>query len=278
MKLDQEHRFGLMTRFRRAAENIIAISSALPRDVLDDTEGIDAYKAIGLLLKQLQIRLGSVTEETTASSQAYRLVHHRHVAERTITPAGTPLTVSAAPSPMATPLTSPLGSPSASRATTPDPDFQTFNNASDLEAMYGTGPIATPSKNVSLAPTPATPATPRGPPSPADTDTESEPEIWEYRGNLLTRSALSLVMRQEALAKADSSGQYAGEVSWDDVRNAWIPKWAEKLKEEDVAEEEIPTTNPAEYKVKRKDAWGNTIGWREGGMFYVDDPSFDTAP
>lgn len=66
---------------------------------------------------------------------------------------------------------------------------------------------------------------------------------------------------------ADSSGQYAGEVSWDDLRNCWIPKWAEKLKEEDVAEGEIGDNNPNGYKVKKKDAWGNRIGWYEGRMY-----------
>jgi hypothetical protein len=76
---------------------------------------------------------------------------------------------------------------------------------------------------------------------------------------------------------ADSSGQYRGEVSWDDVRNAWIPKWAVKLKPEDLAEGEVPTTNPADFKIKEEDAWGNKISWREDGrMFYVEDPVFPT--
>ncbi len=39
--------------FRRAAESIIAISAALPEDVLDDIEGSNAYSAIGDLLKQV---------------------------------------------------------------------------------------------------------------------------------------------------------------------------------------------------------------------------------
>ena len=272
----------LISRFRTAAENVIAISSALPRDTLDDQEGIDAYKAIGLLVKQLQVRLGPSTEPTVASTETSRPTRRHQTSDRSVAPVHTSVQVSAAPSPAGTPLMSPIATPSVSRSTsrtsTPDPDFQSINKASDLEALYGTGPISAPSKTVSLAPTPAVPGTPREPPSPADTDTESEPEIWEYKGNLLTRSALSLVMRQEALAKADSSGQYAGEVSWDDLRNAWVPKWAEKFKEEDMAEGEIPPTNPAEFKVKRKDAWGNTIGWRDGTMFYADEPKFDSAP
>jgi hypothetical protein len=73
-------------------------------------------------------------------------------------------------------------------------------------------------------------------------------------------------MRQEALAMADSSGQYAGEVSWDDVRQAWVPKWVEKVKESELVDGELPSTNPADFKVKRKDAWGNAIGWRDGRM------------
>lgn len=82
----------------------------------------------------------------------------------------------------------------------------------------------------------------------------------------MTHSALSLVLRQEQLALADSSGQYNGEVSWDDLRNAWIPNWAEKLREDDVREGEVPNTNPADYVVKRKDAFGNRVGWRNGVM------------
>jgi hypothetical protein len=66
---------------------------------------------------------------------------------------------------------------------------------------------------------------------------------------------------------ADSSGQYAGEVSWDELRNAWIPKWAEKLKIGDLAEGEVPNTNPADFKVKKRDAWGNKIGWYGGRMW-----------
>jgi hypothetical protein len=40
--------------FRRAAESIIAISSALPREELDDEEGRNAYRAIGVLVKQVR--------------------------------------------------------------------------------------------------------------------------------------------------------------------------------------------------------------------------------
>lgn len=104
------------------------------------------------------------------------------------------------------------------------------------------------------------------PPSPSVSEVSTEQELWEYRGQILTRSALSLVLRQETLALADSSGQYAGAVSWDDIRNAWIPRWAEKLGPGDVVEGEIPSTNPNDFKARRKDEWGNRIGWRDGQM------------
>jgi hypothetical protein len=68
------------------------------------------------------------------------------------------------------------------------------------------------------------------------------------------------------LATADSSGQYAGEVSFDDVRNAWIPKWAAKLRTQDLADGEVPDTNPANYTIRTEDEWGNKIGWWNGRM------------
>jgi hypothetical protein len=43
----------MMSRFRKAAESIVAMSSVLDRDLLDDEEGRQAYKAIGTLLKQV---------------------------------------------------------------------------------------------------------------------------------------------------------------------------------------------------------------------------------
>ena len=165
--------------------------------------------------------------------------------------------------PVVSPGISPALSPDTSRSSSPDADFQNIRAASDLQAQFGTGPIPTPSLPTTGTSGAATPAKP----VPASPISEtSEPEVWEYKGNMLTRSALSLVLRQERLAMADSSGQYAGEVSWDDVRNAWIPIWAEKLRPEDVADGELPSTNPADLRVARKDAWGNKIGWRDGRM------------
>lgn len=65
---------------------------------------------------------------------------------------------------------------------------------------------------------------------------------------------------------ADSSGQYAGEVEWDELRNCWIPIWAEKLRPGDLADGELGDTNPANFKERKRDAWGNKIGWYEGRM------------
>ena len=154
---------------------------------------------------------------------------------------------------------SPTPSPARSRPQTPtgdsDPNFQNYNSASDLQARYGTGPLP----GLSSTRKPA-------PPSPVSEKSEDEASIYEYRGVQLTGSALSLVQRQERLALADSSGQYTGDVSWDDLRQAWIPAWAQKLRAGDLAEGELPNTNPADYKVRRKDAWGNKIGWSGGRM------------
>jgi hypothetical protein len=84
-------------------------------------------------------------------------------------------------------------------------------------------------------------------------------------------------MRQEALAIADSSGQYAGEVSWDDLRKAWIPKNVVKAREKDLADGELPTLAPADYEVKAEDLFGNKIAWTyRGEMYYEDDdPKFE---
>jgi hypothetical protein len=175
--------------------------------------------------------------------------------------------VSANPSPAPSPAASidnvNSQNKSASQPPSSDPNFTSVNTTSDLQARFGTGPLP----GLSSIPTSRTRNDTTAPPSPAiSTAASSEQELWEYRDQLLTRSALSLVLRQEALAQADSSGQYAGEVSWDEIRNAWIPVWAEKLGKPDVAEGEVPDTNPAGFKVKRRDAWGNKVGWRNGIM------------
>lgn len=106
---------------------------------------------------------------------------------------------------------------------------------------------------------------------------DSSEEIWEYRGQFLTRSALDLVLRQETLAQADSSGQYAGEVSWDDLRCAWIPVWVKKLKLSDLVEGEIPDSSPAGFQERDTDAWGNKIGWYgpHKEMYYKEEPKWE---
>lgn len=88
---------------------------------------------------------------------------------------------------------------------------------------------------------------------------------------------MDLVQRQEALAIADSTGQYSGDVSWDDLRRAWIPKNILKLKETDLAPGEVPSTNPADFEVKAEDDFGNKIGWTDRHeMYYKDEiPKFE---
>jgi hypothetical protein len=144
----------------------------------------------------------------------------------------------------------------------PTPGYKAFS-ADSLTAMYGAGPQSAQTHGISDRPYAG--ALTSLPPSPASA-TSSQKSVFEYRGHRLTRSALDLVRRQEALAQADSSGQYAGEVSWDDLRNAWIPKWAAKLTPCDVADDGLPDTNPASYRERTTDDWGNKIGWYEGRM------------
>jgi hypothetical protein len=88
---------------------------------------------------------------------------------------------------------------------------------------------------------------------------------------------MDLVERQEALAIADSTGQYGADVSWDDLRRAWIPKNILKLKDTDLAPGEVPSTNPADFEVEVEDDFGNKIGWTDRyEMYYRDeDPKFE---
>ncbi|ORY35380.1 hypothetical protein BCR39DRAFT_509164 [Naematelia encephala] len=249
-----------LVTFRRAAESIIAIASALPRDELDDAFAREAYRAIGLLVKQLQARVDSTRRGTPASSDHLVSMPHGPVIE---SPA-----YSQTPSPIDSPISSPIVSPTVSDN---DSDSDTNYEALDTESLqrrYGTG-IKSPSSR---------PTSYSHSPSPASSDSES---VWEYKGHLVTRSALELLLVQEEqkklLAHADSSGQWSGEVTWDDLRSAWIPRWTEKLRPEDLAEGEVPSTNPADFKVKEKDQWGNKIEWKNGRMFYVEegDPTFE---
>ncbi|KAK8854924.1 hypothetical protein IAR55_003663 [Kwoniella newhampshirensis] len=262
--------------FRKATESIIPTSSAMPEDLLDDDGAQEAYDAIGVLVKQLQIRVATSIRPTPMTSVI------SIGSETTPTPLSLPSTplLSTNTSPISTPVTSPTPSvtSTSTSSTSTDPNFFSMN-ASDLETKYGTGvKTSTPlrglsSYNSTPAPTTINPT----PTSSASSDASDEEEVWEYREQLLTRSALDLVLRQEALAQADSSGQYAGEVSYDDLRKAWIPRWVQKLGVEDLAEDEIPDLTPAGFKPKTKDEWGNELGWygpyKE--MYYKEEPKFE---
>ncbi|WVR07380.1 hypothetical protein IAU60_004421 [Kwoniella sp. DSM 27419] len=179
---------------------------------------------------------------------------------------------------------SPPHSPVLSSSST-DPISPIYRNltTAQLRSAYGTGPLDPPPKQgtsplpgLSSYNQPRQPA-PTAPPSPSYSDWSTDPEIWEYRGHRLTGSALDLVLREEMLAQADSSGQYAGEVSWDDLRQTWIPKHVQKLKATNLAEGEVPDTTPAGFKVKTVDEWGNRIGWYgpHWEMYYVDEPQWE---
>lgn len=155
----------------------------------------------------------------------------------------------------------------------------------DLQTSFGTG-VSTPARplpglssfNATSTGIPAKPTpTPSSSPAASVAGTDSSEEIWEYRGQLLSPSALDLVLRQETLAQADSSGQYAGEVSWDDLRGTWIPIWVKKLKVSDLAEGEIPDSSPAGFQERDTDAWGNKIGWhgQHKEMYYKGEPKWE---
>ncbi|ODN92795.1 hypothetical protein L198_05590 [Cryptococcus wingfieldii CBS 7118] len=235
--------------FRRAAEEILAFSAGLDVGMLDDREAEDAYRVIGALLRQLQVRIQSSTLGTPSSSS--------------VASTSTPKPLTLPGTPVATPPISPVSSTPSSAG---DAVFKGMS-VKDLQDSFGTG-VTTPTPALpglssynapSSGPTAKPTPTPSSPAS--ATGSEESQEIWEYRGQLLTRSALDLVLRQEMLEQADSSGQYAGEVSWDDLRGAWIPKWAKKLKKSDLAEGEVPDSNPATFKEKDEDEWGNEIGF-----------------
>lgn len=237
----------------------------MPTDLVDDTEAHVAERAIKVLLKQLQVRVASSRPPSRAPTASLALVS------------------SGLPSPLPTPVGSPLASPYfsasptmssiSSGSQTPALEGGSFERIEGptLEERFGTGPMPSASNTpaTSAAGTPAGAATPKPPMSPVpegseDGDTE-EGSVWEYKGHLLTRSALDLVLRQEALAMADSSGQYVGDVSWDELRDTWIPAWARKLKPGDIPDGDVPDLDPANYVERNLDQWGNKIGWSEHG-------------
>ncbi|EIW67349.1 hypothetical protein TREMEDRAFT_33729 [Tremella mesenterica DSM 1558] len=228
-----------LTTFRKATESIIAILLSLPKAQIDDSLSHSALKYIEGLVKQLQLRVSS-----SRPSSVF-------------------------PSPSISPV-SPLSPVSPVSPLSPISETHEKLNGMSLQEKFGTGPISSPS-----GPTPqvqtANKVEGKGKgkeeeDSDSDSSSEEEQEIWEFEGNRYTRSALDLVLRYRSLALADSSGQYNGEVSWDDLREAWIPNWAEKLKVGDVAEGVIPDLNPANYQIKDHDAWGNKILWGDTGV------------
>ncbi|OCF37778.1 hypothetical protein I316_00002 [Kwoniella heveanensis BCC8398] len=258
--------------FRRGAESIIAIASALDRDLLEDKECLEAYKIIGVLVKQLQVRLASSVLPTPKPSVP-------------ATPSGlstpsldtpTPLTLPPTPTPKGSIPPSPSTTTLSSASTVSAPASPVFKamTTSELQSAYGTGQStpATSKPLPGLSSYNATPSTSKAP-----TPSSGAKVATPAEGQLLTRSALDLVLRQETLAQADSSGQWAGEVSWDDLRKAWIPHYVEKLKVSDLADGEVPDTTPAGFKTKQKDAWGNKIGFYGPNkeMYYKEEPKWE---
>ncbi|WVQ68174.1 uncharacterized protein L199_006380 [Kwoniella botswanensis] len=261
-----------LNNFRKAGESIIAIASALDRDLLEDKECEEAYKKVGVLVKHLQLRISSSALPTPISS----LPASRSTSFSNSTTTPTPLML---PS---TPDLSPI--PSLSSSSPSSPKF-TSMTASDLQMHYSTGQTTpTPLPGLSsYQPTPQTSVPPSrrtSSPTPSSGSSASQ-EIWEYRGQLLTASALDLVLREEMLLMADSSNQYAGEVTYDDLRKCWTPKHVRKLRPSDLTTDgEIPDTTPAGFKLKEKDEWGNKIGWYDNGsglkeMYYLEEPKFE---
>lgn len=175
-------------------------------------------------------------------------------------------------------------SPSSSFPSSPNASEFKSIDMKELQTLFGTG-VSTPVTPLSglssfdATPTDTTAKPTRAPSSSAVSvaGSDSSEEIWEYRGQFLTRSALDLVLRQETLAQADSSGQYAGEASWDDLRGTWIPVWVKKLKLSDLAEGEIPDSSPAGFQERDTDAWGNKIGWygSHKEMYYKEEPKWE---
>lgn len=175
-----------------------------------------------------------------------------------------------------------------SQAPSSDDEMETLAGAA-ITSRYGTGPIlpspALPTMVASSIGTPDDPipasstktkAKPKSPSPASSTSSLDSISLYDYRGQILTASALDLVLRQETLALADSTGQYAGKVSWDDVRKAWIPQWVNKLKQDELAPGEVPSTNPADFEVRGEDEFGNKIGWTDTGeMYYEEEPSFE---
>lgn len=269
-----------LTTFRGAVESILAISAALSVDFLDDQTAENAYRDLGALLRQLELRMES-SKEITPETIIVNSVVGSSATTGASTPTPPPMPGYAADTSILSPA---VLSPSSSFPSSPNASEFKSIDMKELQTHFGTG-VSTPVTPLSglssfdATPTDTTAKPTRSPSSSAVSvaGSDSSEEIWEYRGQFLTRSALDLVLRQETLAQADSSGQYAGEASWDDLRGTWIPVWVKKLKLSDLAEGEIPDSSPAGFQERDTDAWGNKIGWYglHKEMYYKEEPKWE---
>lgn len=251
-------------------------------EMIDPSYAASIQHALGKVIDQnkLELRVNSNKTATPVTTAIHSVVE-----SSTTTGASTSTPLTLLGSLVDTPtLSSAVLSPFSSRPSSPGAsDFKSID-MKDLQTVFGTG-VSTPatplpglsSFNATSTGTPAKPIQAPSSPAASVAGTDSSEEIWEYRGQLLTRSALDLVLRQETLAQADSSGQYAGEVSWDDLRGTWIPIWVKKLEVNDLAEGEIPDSSPAGFQERDTDVWGNKIGWygpyKE--MYYKEEPKWE---
>ncbi|OXG49322.1 hypothetical protein J010_03683 [Cryptococcus neoformans] len=268
-----------LTIFRGAVESILAISAALSVDLLDDQMDF-AYRNLGALLRQLELRVESSKKATTET-----IVVNNVVGSSATTGASTSTRPPLPGYPADTSILSSADLPPASsRHSSPNASEFKSIDVKELQTLFGTGVSTHTTPLLRLSSFNATPTGIAAKPTPAPSSpavslagSDSSEEIWEYRGQFLTRSALDLVLRQETLAQADSSGQYAGEVSWDDLRCAWIPVWVKKLKLSDLVEGEIPDSSPAGFQERDTDAWGNKIGWYgpHKEMYYKEEPKWE---
>lgn len=228
----------------------------------------------------MELRVKSNKTATPATTAVHSVVD-----SSTTTGASTSTLLTLLGSLVDTPILSPpvLSSFSSCPSSPGASDFKSID-MKDLQTSFGTG-VSTPARplpglssfNATSTGIPAKPTPTPSSPAASVAGTDSSEEIWEYRGQLLSPSALDLVLRQETLAQADSSGQYAGEVSWDDLRGTWIPIWVKKLKVRDLAEGEIPDSSPAGFQERDTDAWGNKIGWhgQHKEMYYKGEPKWE---
>ncbi|OWT39140.1 hypothetical protein C362_03305, partial [Cryptococcus neoformans Bt1] len=268
-----------LTIFRGAVESILAISAALSVDLLDDQMDF-AYRNLGALLRQLELRVESSKKATTET-----IVVNNVVGSSATTGASTSTRPPLPGYPADTSILSSADlSPASSRHSSPNASEFKSIDVKELQTLFGTGVSTHVTPLLRLSSFNATPTGIAAKPTPAPSSpavsvagSDSSEEIWEYRGQFLTRSALDLVLRQETLAQADSSDQYAGEVSWDDLRCAWIPVWVKKLKLGDLVEGETPDSSPAGFQERDTDAWGNKIGWYgpHKEMYYKEEPKWE---